>query len=72
MGGMFVSVLANLVSVVANVVVHLTANEKMRYVCYRHLSPHLTSLHLSSPPIPSCWSPRLSTNECWRAAMWAW
>jgi hypothetical protein len=35
MGGMFVSLLANLVSMVANVVVHITANDKMHYICYR-------------------------------------
>lgn len=35
MAGLVLSLLANLVSLVANVVVHITANEKMRFVCYR-------------------------------------
>lgn len=36
MAGLVLSLLANLVSLVANVVVHITANEKMRFVCYRY------------------------------------
>jgi hypothetical protein len=39
MAGLVLSLLANLVSLVANVVVHITANEKMRFVCYRYTPP---------------------------------
>jgi hypothetical protein len=53
MGGMFVSLLANLVSMVANVVVHITANDKMHYICYRHFPPTRVcpkGAALASPP----------------------
>lgn len=36
---MLMALLANMASLIANVVVHLDANEKMRYVCYRYSVP---------------------------------
>jgi hypothetical protein len=63
--GLVVSLLAVMVSIVANVVVHISANEKMRFVCYRHVTRPV-----SRACLPPCGS--WLGHRCWVADRWVW